>query len=87
MSVQLRTEGDPIEVQCDAQGRPLRFTWQGRSYTVQRVCNRWHVSEEWWRAEPTAWHEYIKLVTRDRLLCLLVHNLDRDQWSLLLIYD
>ncbi|MBO0809572.1 MAG: nucleotidyltransferase [Actinobacteria bacterium] len=40
--------GEPVEV-WDADGRPVRFAWRGRPYTVLRVLDRWLISREWWQ--------------------------------------
>ena len=87
MTARLWTRGEPIHVDCDGDGRPLRFAWQTKTHVVDRICNRWRVSAEWWRAEPAAWREYIKLVTRDGLLCLVARDLDREGWWMIRLYD
>ncbi len=87
MTARLWAQGEPIAVDCDTAGRPVRFAWQARTHEVERVCNRWRVSEEWWKTDPGAWREYIKLVTRDGLLCLLARDLDREAWWLIRLYD
>lgn len=30
-------------------GRPARFGWRGRRYTVRAVLGHWVVNREWWR--------------------------------------
>lgn len=32
-------------------GRPVRFVWRGRLYTVLRVLEHWVASREWWAQE------------------------------------
>ncbi len=93
MSV-LWTQGEPITVHCAADGRPLSFTWEApgasagaRTHEVERVCNRWRVSEQWWRREDAAWREYVKVVTRDGLLCLLAKDLENGTWEIIRVYD
>ncbi len=86
MSV-LWAQGEPITVSCAADGRPVSFTWQAHTHAVERVCNRWRVSEQWWREDDAACREYIKLVTRDGLLCLLARNLAEDTWQMIRLYD
>ncbi len=86
MSV-LWAQGEPIAVSCSAEGRPVSFVWQARTHEVERVCNRWRVSETWWREDDAAWKEYIKLVTRDGLLCLLSRDLEREAWEMIRLYD
>ncbi len=82
----LWVEGEPIRVECDEAGRPRAFVWQGRGYVIAEICNRWRVSEEWWKAEDYAWREYIKVATTSKLLCLIAHDLDTQQWSLIRRY-
>ncbi len=86
MSV-LWAQGEPITVRCAADGRPLSFTWQARTHEVERICNRWRISEQWWRTDEAAWREYIKLVTRDGLLCLLARDLGEGTWQIIRLYD
>jgi hypothetical protein len=43
-----RVYGDPIEVWV-TDGRPSRFVWNGRLYTVRRVLDRWVTTRDWWR--------------------------------------
>jgi len=43
-----RMYSEPIEVR-DQDGRPLRFVWRGRLYTVRGVLEHWVVSREWWQ--------------------------------------
>ncbi len=42
--------GEPVNVQARADGRPLRFVWQGRLYTVRAILEHWVINREWWRA-------------------------------------
>lgn len=44
-----RVYGDPVEVWM-VDGRPARFVWQGRLYTVLRVLEHWVTTRDWWRA-------------------------------------
>ncbi len=41
----------------DAQRRPLRFRWAGRSYLVAEVLDSWQDVGAWWEgeAEKTFW--------------------------------
>ncbi|MFN8499212.1 MAG: hypothetical protein U0641_15290 [Anaerolineae bacterium] len=80
-------QGEPIGGECDADGQIVAFAWQGQRYPVERVCNRWRVSEEWWRTEPAAWREYLKVVTRAGVLCLIAQDLGSGAWWLIRVYD
>lgn len=46
-----RVYGEPVEVQTRGDGRPARFVWRGRLYTVRSILERWVINREWWR-EP-----------------------------------
>jgi uncharacterized protein DUF6504 len=54
-----RAYGEQVEVWL-ADGRPSRFVWHGRLYTVLRVLDHWVTTRDWWRdrnpeaEEPTA---------------------------------
>src|SRR5881227_2533027 len=43
-----RAYGDPVEVWL-TDGRPSRFVWHGRLYTVHRILDHWVTSRDWWR--------------------------------------
>lgn len=43
-----RLYGDPVEV-WTTDGRPSRFVWRGRLYTVLRVLEHWVATRDWWR--------------------------------------
>jgi hypothetical protein len=44
-----RVYGEPVEVQTREDGRPVRFTWRERPYTVSAVQEHWMVNRDWWR--------------------------------------
>jgi hypothetical protein len=44
-----RVYGEPVEVQARADGRPLRFVWRSRLYTVRAILEHWVINREWWR--------------------------------------
>ena len=46
-----RVYGEPVGVQARDDGRPARFVWRGRLYTVRSIVDYWVVNREWWR-EP-----------------------------------
>lgn len=43
-----RVYGEPVGVWV-RDGRPVRFVWRDRLYTVLMVLDHWAVSLEWWR--------------------------------------
>jgi hypothetical protein len=44
-----RVYGEPVEVQTGEDGRPARFVWRSRVYTVRAVQEYWVVNRAWWR--------------------------------------
>jgi hypothetical protein len=44
-----RVYREPVEVQAREDGRPTRFVWRGRLYTVRSILEHWAVNREWWR--------------------------------------
>jgi hypothetical protein len=50
-----RLYGEPVNVQARDDGRPARFVWRGRLYTVGAILEHWVINREWWQdpeAEP-----------------------------------
>ncbi|WP_283137818.1 DUF6504 family protein [Rhizohabitans arisaemae] len=47
-----RVYGDPIEA-WTRDGRPDRFLWRDRLYTVERVLDHWVTSRQWWKTTET----------------------------------
>jgi Family of unknown function (DUF6504) len=48
--------GEPANVQARDDGRPARFVWRGRLYTVRAILEHWVINREWWqepRAQPS----------------------------------
>ena len=41
--------GEPVEVRARADGRPVRFVWRSRLYTVRAILEHWVINREWWR--------------------------------------
>jgi hypothetical protein len=44
-----RVYGEPVEVQVRKDGRPTRFVWRSRLYTVRAILEHWVINREWWR--------------------------------------
>jgi len=44
-----RMHGEPVDVRLQ-DGKPARFVWRGRLFTVLVVLDRWMTSREWWIA-------------------------------------
>ena len=45
-----RVYGEPVNVQARDDGRPARFVWRGRLYTVRAILEHWVINREWGRA-------------------------------------
>ena len=45
-----RTYAEPVDVGVQ-DGRPARFVWRGRLYTVLGVLDHWVISREWWKQQ------------------------------------
>jgi hypothetical protein len=45
-----RVYGEPVNVQARDDGRPARFVWRGRLYTVRAILEHWVINREWWQA-------------------------------------
>jgi len=44
-----RVHGEPVNVQARDDGRPARFVWRGRLYTVRAILEHWVLNREWWQ--------------------------------------
>ena len=66
---------------------PAGFVWQGMSYHIAGVCNRWRIHTHWWESGEAVWREYLKVVTGEGVLCLLYQDLITGEWFLARIYD
>jgi hypothetical protein len=44
-----RAYGEPVDVQARDDGRPFRFVWRGRLYTVRQIVEHWVINKEWWQ--------------------------------------
>jgi len=50
-----RAYGEPVNVRARPDGRPIRFVWRERLYTVRAILEHWVINKEWWQdpdAEP-----------------------------------
>ena len=43
------TYGEPVQVKARPDGRPIRFVWRSRLYTVRAILEHWVINREWWR--------------------------------------
>jgi Family of unknown function (DUF6504) len=44
-----RVYGEPVNVQARDDGRPARFVWRGRLYTVDAILEYWVINRERWQ--------------------------------------
>jgi len=80
-------EGEPIVVQVDEQGRPLRFVWRTRLHQLVQVQQHWQVDTDWWSDDGRVWREYLAVTTTTGLLCVIYQDLLTESWFLAKIYD
>ncbi|MBW1788136.1 MAG: hypothetical protein JRK53_16180 [Deltaproteobacteria bacterium] len=69
-------EEKPIQVSAysgyKANERPLRFTFEGREYDVEKVLDRWYGQD----------YDYFKVRTRDGPVCVIKWQRWMDAWFL-----
>ena len=91
-----RTYGEPVDVWVQ-DGKPARFAWRGRLYTVLSVLDHWVISREWWRRQnpdldTPAEREFWRVeASAGRNTQVSAYELRRDfateQWMLARIWD
>lgn len=81
----LWAERQPLEVQEDSEGRPLRLYWMRRYHQVERINRHWRVHLDWWTPSEL-WRDYWEVATDTGLLCVLYHDLVEGGWALERIY-
>lgn len=72
-----------IDIEQTADGRLVAIRWNNRREPVE-VCNRWRVSERWWR-DPIE-RDYMKVVG-PRWLALIYLDRISGSWHLERLYD
>lgn len=87
MMTRLWVEGEPIQMETDSEGRPVRFRWRGRLYRLQRVQQRWQVDSDWWSAEGRIWRDYWAVTTFEGLLCVIYYDHLTAAWRIAREYD
>ena len=71
-------------------GMPVAFPMNGRRYEVQEACGPWRRSGDWWSASIWSRDEWdVRATTSegDTLLCVIAHDLLREQWQMDALYD
>jgi hypothetical protein len=91
-----RVYGEPIDVWVRG-GKPARFVWRGRLYTVLGVLEHWVVSREWWQQRnpdpgTPAEHEFWRVeATPGQSIPAATYELRRDaatdRWLLARVWD
>ena len=81
-------EGLPVRVESvDANGVPASFGWQGQTYAVERLLQRWEVETDWWSEEGAVRRLFVSVITRTGLLCVLFFDYEREEWRITRLYD
>ena len=80
---------ESVTVTLEAQ-RPVRFTFRGQGFRVDRAYGPWLAAGDWW--QPTLWgHEQWDIVARagdsSLLCCCLVRDLMHGSWQMAALYD
>jgi protein ImuB len=80
---------ESVTVTLEAQ-RPMRFTFRGQKFIVDRAYGPWLACGDWW--QPTLWgHEQWDIVARagdnSLLCCCLVRDLMHGSWQMAALYD
>lgn len=78
-------EGQAIDVEQDAQGALVAFTWAQQRHHVAQLAQQWRVDVGWWRRR--VWRAYYKLSTDSGLLVVIYHELPDGGWYLQRLYD
>ncbi len=80
----------PTELTVLLNGRrPTSFFFNQRRYQVEQVFGPWHLSGDWWTAQPWSTERWDVIAghTDSRLVCVLAQNLHSRQWFLEALYD
>ncbi len=80
---------ESVTVTLEAQ-RPVRFTFRGQKFNVERAYGPWLACGDWW--QPTLWvHEQWDIVARtgdsSLLCCCLVRDRMHGGWQMAALYD
>ncbi len=76
-----------ITPKSDAQGQLCAFTWNGRTYHIERVLQHWRVDCDWWSDAGQVSREYWAVTTKADLLCVLYCDRCAQRWYLSKVYD
>ncbi len=79
--------GEPITMEVGSNGRPLRFSWQGRQHQLKYIVQHWQVDVDWWSEQGRVWRNYLTIITEGSLLCVIYQDLTTHEWHLVRVYD
>jgi hypothetical protein len=79
--------GQPIEVETDGDGQPVRFTWRAKKHNLETIQQRWEVDTDWWSEEGRVYRQYFAAITSGGLFCVLYCDRMDQSWHLEKIYD
>jgi len=77
----------PVAVRTVDDVQPTAFSWRGRTHVVERVEDVRRIDVDWWSDAGEASYRYVRLITRDGMLCELRCDLRTQEWALVHIYD
>jgi hypothetical protein len=71
----------PVEVEVDAEGRPLYVTLPGHEpELVVDLVKSWRVDEEWWRESPISRIYWQCVLANGQFLTIFTNLLDGTWW-------
>ncbi len=85
--MRLYTPGRPIRVRTDAEGQPLAFTHEGRTYRVQGIEEIREPRLDWWSPLGETHRVYYLLTTRRGMICEIFEDKVGGGWFLARVYD
>ena len=79
-----RSNQPPVSVECAANGQPRALRWQGRTWRIEAVLNRWRVETGLWDTPIQC--DYYKVALDSGGMLLLVHDQTAGDWFVRRIY-
>ena len=79
------SQGQRVVVHLKGEA-PSSFSWSQRSHRIRDVSSHWRIHTDWWSKEEL-WRDYWEVTTDTRLLCVLYHDLLKEEWYLERIYE
>ena len=69
----------PVDVEEDAQQRPLALLQRGRRLKVASIDSLWKIDEEWWRETPIV-RMYYQVITEDGRRITIFRDATSGEW-------